>query len=360
MSKRKLPAKIKDFFSIILKDPYRKSVIQIFLEYSHFVLTKPDIAEHYFAKFLYRKGVTNFEDYRMTHKLRDKCWTLNNPDYNSILDNKYLFELFYKKHNIRTTNSFAHNINSLFFIGDLLEQLNTKEEFLQFIQIIAGKSYASKNIFIKKNAGSGGGKGIYRVSFDELDADRDKLGGIFTEVLSSEFVFQEEVLQHDALNRINPHCVNTMRIETFTNQEGVSRIMSGVLRLGFSESYIDNTSKGGAYVGIDFSKGVLRDKALSDFTNGRARTYLVHPGSGVTFEGYQIPFFAEATEQVIAASQLIPQVKVIGWDVAITPEGPLLIEGNELPTLMAADIGQNGLGKNPVFLELLKEVSELK
>ncbi len=361
MGHRGLPAKVKDFFTIVLNDPYRKSLPLILSEYGRFVLTKPDVAEQYFSKFLYRKGVANFDEYVMTHKLRDTCWTLNHPDYNSIVDDRYLFELFYKKHNIAVTNTLARNENSLFFKdSEDFVQINTPEHFLEYVKEVCSRSKKSESIFIKKQSGSGGGKFIYKVSYDKLKKDPDQLTEIFKIVRSSSFVFQEEVLQHDAISRINPFCVNTMRIETFTNKENVSRIMSGILRMGFSESVIDNVSKGGAYVGIDFEKGVLRKEAVSDFTNGRARTYLEHPYSKIVFEGFSIPYFMEVKELVLKASQLIPQIKVIGWDVAITPEGPLLIEANEFPGMMSSDIGQKGLGNNPVFHEMKKEALENK
>jgi hypothetical protein len=355
MSKRSLPAKVKDFFTIILDDPYRKSVPLMLWEYGRFIFIKPDVAEMYFSKFIYRKGVANFDEYAMTHKLRDRCWTLNHPDYNSIVDDRYLFELFLKKHNLPVTSTLARNVNSLFFMDYDFVQINTPEHFLEFVKEVCSKSEQSESVFIKKQSGTGGGKFIYKVSWAKLKENSDYLNEIFKVVRSSSFVFQEEVQQHEAISRINPFCVNTMRIETFTNKDNVSRIMSGILRMGFSESYLDNVSKGGAYAGIDFEKGVLRREAVSDFTNGRARTYLKHPYSGITFEGYPIPYFEEVKKLVIQACQVIPQVKVIGWDVAITPTGPLFIEANEFPGMMTSDIGQKGLGKNPVFHEMKKE-----
>ncbi|MDY0101592.1 MAG: sugar-transfer associated ATP-grasp domain-containing protein [Lentimicrobium sp.] len=358
MAKRSLPAKIKDFFIIILNDPYRKSVPRILWEYGRFIFIKPDVASQYFSKFIYRKGVTNFDDYAMTHKLRDLCWTLNDPDYHSIVDNRYLFELFFKKYNISVTTTYARNQNSLFFIDNDFIQINTPGQFLEFIKEISLKSTKSESIFIKKESGTGGGKFIYKVSYAGLKENSDQLNEIFKVVRASSFVFQETVLQHEAISRINPFCVNTMRIETFTNKDNVSRIMSGILRLGFSDAYLDNVSKGGAYVGVDFTKGVLRREAVSDFTNGRARTYLEHPYSKIKFEDYPIPYFDEIKELVLQASQLVPQLKVIGWDVAITPDGPLLIEANEFPGMMSPDIGQKGIGKSPVFQEMKKEALE--
>ncbi len=360
MAKRGLPAKAKDFFTIILSDPYRKSLPLILWEYGRFLIIKPDVAEQYFSKFIYRKGVTNFDDYVLTHKLRDKCWALNDPDYHSIVDNRYLFELFFKKHNVAVTNTFARNQNSLFFIDNDFVQINTPLQFLEFVKKVCVKSTNSESIFIKKEAGSGGGKFVYKVSYDKLKENPDQLNEIFKVVRASSFVFQEEVLQHEAISRINPFCVNTVRIETFTNKENVSRIMTAILRMGFSDAYVDNISKGGAYVGIDLEKGVLRHEAVSNFTYGRARTYHEHPYSKVVFEGYPIPYFDEIKALVIKASQLVPQLKIIGWDVAITPEGPLFIEANELPAMMSSDTVQKGNGNNPVFQELKKEALDKK
>lgn len=358
MAQRRLPAKVKDFFTIILEDPYRKSVPLMLWEYGRFIFTKPEVAEQYFSKFIYRKGVTNFDEYGMTKKLRDKCWTLNDPDYISIVDNRYLFELFFKKHNIPVTNTLARNQNSLFFTDNEFVQINTAEHFLEFVKEVCAISAKSESIFIKKESGSGGGKFVYKVSYTKLKENPEQLNEIYKIILSSSFVFQEEVQQHEAISQINPFCVNTLRIETFTNKDNVSGIMSGVLRMGFNESYVDNVSRGGSYVGIDFEKGVLRREAVSDFTNGRARTYLEHPYSKVIFEGFAIPYFREIKELVINASQLIPQVKVIGWDIAITPTGPLIIEANNLPGMMSSDIGQKGLGRSPVFQEMKKEALE--
>ncbi len=355
MSNRSLPAKVKDLFSIIFIDPYRKSIPLIVWEYGRFLLTKPNIAEQYFSKFLYRKGVKNFDDYAITFKLRDQCLSLNHPVYNDILDDKYLFELFFKKHNLPVANTFARNSHSLFFMDDEMVQINTPEQFLVFVKDVCAKSKGSESIFIKKQSDSSGGKFIFKVSWQKLKENPKELEELFKSVLSSSFIFQEEVQQHEAISRINPFCVNSLRIESFTNKDNVSRVFSGILRLGFRDSYVDNTSMGGAFVGIDFQKGVLKRLALSDFSNGRARTYAEHPYSKITFEGYPIPYFDEIMELVIKASQLVPQVKVVGWDIAITPDGPMIIEGNRAPYLFSADVSQEGIGRSPVFQEMKKE-----
>ena len=60
----------------------------------------------------------------------------------------------------------------------------------------------------------------------------------------------------------------------------------------------------------------------------RDRYFDTHPITGVRFEGFEIPFFNEAVDLCKRAAMVVPQVQYVGWDVAITPSGPVIIEGN--------------------------------
>ena len=56
-----------------------------------------------------------------------------------------------------------------------------------------------------------------------------------------------------------------------------------------------------------------------------------HPDSGVIIPGFEIPFFAEALELCKEASKLISKINILGWDIAITHSGPVMIEVNNFP-----------------------------
>jgi hypothetical protein len=51
----------------------------------------------------------------------------------------------------------------------------------------------------------------------------------------------------------------------------------------------------------------------------------------VQFDGFPIPCFHEIENLVLETAKLEDKIQVIGWDVAITPDGPVLIEGNRRP-----------------------------
>lgn len=55
----------------------------------------------------------------------------------------------------------------------------------------------------------------------------------------------------------------------------------------------------------------------------------VHPDTGVALQDYLVPFFKESIEMVTKAHLYMYGIHSIGWDVAVTPDGPMLIEANE-------------------------------
>jgi transcriptional regulator with XRE-family HTH domain len=87
-------------------------------------------------------------------------------------------------------------------------------------------------------------------------------------------------------------------------------------KLGMTNVSISNLKTGKmkyiAHSG-DTVKGILYDK---------------HPNTNEKIVGYQLPFVKEAVDMCLKAALVVPQIRYIGWDVAITENGPAIIEGN--------------------------------
>lgn len=67
-----------------------------------------------------------------------------------------------------------------------------------------------------------------------------------------------------------------------------------------------------------------------------------HPDTNIKFEGFEIPYYKEAIKAVCTAHKLFYNINTIGWDIAITEEGPIFIEGNdnwEISLMQACDKG---------------------
>ena len=71
----------------------------------------------------------------------------------------------------------------------------------------------------------------------------------------------------------------------------------------------------------------------------------------------QLPFWKETLDLLRRASERVPSVGYIGWDVAITPDAPILIEGNTTPGYKYYQIPahlENGIGNRAKYESKLK------
>ena len=160
----------------------------------------------------------------------------------------------------------------------------------------------------------------------EYTADITDKKAFYDRAVENRLFFEELVRQHPDLNVLCPASVNTMRVMTF-NDHGIPRILWMGLRVGNGVNAVDNFHAKGMGVNIDVETGKLCgdgiDKDLNHFSE--------HPVTHVRYDGFQIPYFAEAKEMVLKAALESDKILVVGWDVAISENGPVIIEGNRRP-----------------------------
>ena len=136
---------------------------------------------------------------------------------------------------------------------------------------------------------------------------------------------EEFVRQHEAINRISPTAVNTIRIFTDLNEDGGVDILGCRFRISVN-SPVDNMAAGNLAAPVDTDTGIVSGEAVyGDITK---KDCAVHPVTHQQITGFQIPFWKDTLEMVKRAALKHPQNRSIGWDVVITDRGPGLIEGN--------------------------------
>lgn len=143
---------------------------------------------------------------------------------------------------------------------------------------------------------------------------------------SNKFNMVEEcVIQHDSLNKIAPNAVNTIRVITQLQNNGEVIIIDAFLKLSV-HSHVDNLSSGGAAMPLDLQTGIVTNTGT--YFDLSKEDMKVHPISGINVIGYQVPLWEEVVALVKKAARLTPKTRSIGWDIAVTNNGPVLIEGN--------------------------------
>ena len=137
-------------------------------------------------------------------------------------------------------------------------------------------------------------------------------------------IAEEFVVQHQDLMALSPSGLNTVRIITQL-QDGTVNFLGARLRITVN-SAIDNMAAGNLAAPVDLESGVVNGPGVySDITKEDSPK---HPVTGKNIIGFKIPYWKEVLELAQNAALHTPGNRSVGWDIAITQEGPELIEGN--------------------------------
>lgn len=202
--------------------------------------------------------------------------------------------------------------------------------------------------FMSKPYDGLGGQDVQKVSASDI-ADRQ---AYYHSCVENRIFLEQLVHQHPQMNVLCPASVNTMRIMTF-NDGGRSEILWMGLRVGNGINAVDNFHAQGMAVAIDMQTGKLKGQAIDK----DCVRYEKHPTTGVTFDGFQIPDFQAAKELVLKGALESDKILVIGWDVALSDNGPVVIEANRRPGF---DIVQvlDGRGRKDMVESVLARVKK--
>ena len=163
-------------------------------------------------------------------------------------------------------------------------------------------------------------------------------------------ILEEVVIQHPQMARMCPTSVNTVRIATLLGDKKEG-IVYAFLRIG-NGRVMDNVDCGGMAARVDLASG----KLLTVGADKQGNTFEKHPITGTPIIGFQVPYFEEAKAMCLEAMRVVPQVRFVAWDVAITPDGPRFIEGNSFPSHAVPQFAAHypdGIGILPEFREFL-------
>jgi len=347
--------RIKKQLNIVYKDTSRKPLLQILIEAVHTAITLKCIPSHYFSYFLYRRGKSNYLDYLGRNDIFKIHQSIHNKNRMQILDNKLFFQKYFEKTGVNIPNLLAHNFGNMFFLKNEKTQVDNIEDFFEVLHNLLDHSN-SDAIFIKPIIGAYGGN-VHRIASKNItNMDPGIREKLFKEIISGNFIFQESVTQHPDINKIYSHSLNTVRIDTFINNDGESEILSAAMRMGTDGSFIDNMSGGGFFIGINLETGCLKKEGRTYFKYG-AKVYTKHPNSSIPFENYRIPYFDKVKEMAKRAANLL-QDKLVGWDIGISDKGPVLIEGNAYYGMASSQISYGGYRKHPFFRKALEAVKK--
>lgn len=253
-------------------------------------------------------------------KLRDKHTPVRHSS-TAVLRDKVLFGMLTDYAGVGSARNIAILEN-----GD---SFDTEMKKYSSLECILQKS-PSKEFFIKP-AGGECGVGIMKVTKDpelNINGKRSSFSELKQLIGNTRYIIQANVSQHPDIAALHPQSLNTIRLVTARNpQTEEIDLFSAVLRVGTGSSFVDNWAQGGLAIGIDIETGILKEWGF--YKPGFGTKTNCHPDSKITFDGYTIPHFKEACQQAKLLHSFLPDIRTIGWDIAIGEHGPIFIEGND-------------------------------
>jgi hypothetical protein len=145
------------------------------------------------------------------------------------------------------------------------------------------------------------------------------------------WIIQERIQSHFALSELSgTKHLQTIRIYTHVDKNGKIFIVDAFLKVIGGDAAIDNFQNGslGNFIApIDIDSGQLKS-AITRSPNMLWYRLDVHPRTKRTFQEFTIPLWEDAKELVIKSAEHFKPIRSLGWDVAITENGPVVIETN--------------------------------
>lgn len=279
---------------------------------------------------------------------------LNHKSWIPILENKLLFFLYYSQLGFPVVEvyGFYYPERGFFLDGSPLRE---KSDFLRWLNKSDIKGCVVKPL------GSLGGKGI--MIFEELispetirsnDGKNYSLNEVISlmekdiEVRQSKednykgYIIEEKIEQDPAMNVLSGKSLNTIRVSTLITNNNEILIDFGMLRVGREGSITDNLHQGGYVVNINVENGSIGEKTFG---------YKEEEGPWIEekeerikdfFTDCKVPFWHDIVSLAKKAASFSPELRSVGWDIAISKNGPVLMEGNDNWDMVIAQVLSGG------------------
>lgn len=162
-------------------------------------------------------------------------------------------------------------------------------------------------------------------------------------------IVEEYITQNQILSELYPKAVNVIRFYSVCSPKG-SFLFAPVLTVAH-QSEISNGCQDALTSMVDIRTGEVLTRAVDQ---NEMVEYETHPVTGKAFQGIKIPFWEETIGMMRRVVPVACKISNIGWDVAITPNGPILVEANTIPGFTTAQYSgfgkvTEGYGYQPLF-----------
>lgn len=199
--------------------------------------------------------------------------------------------------------------------------------------------------------------GFYRCSDGTLKTAEELLKSLAETSRTHPYILQERYENHPEIAALSPGALCTFRIVTCRLPDGRCEDIIAIFKMPTGNCFADNFSIGGIAISIDKNNGLLGTAITKDIDADRIET---HPDTGRKIVGFRIPYWDCVIPLCLKAHAAFPDYAYVGWDVAVTKDGPVLVEGNLKWGVEAIQRGHGGpLGETRFAESVMLHVNHL-
>ena len=255
---------------------------------------------------------------------------LNPEKYYILARNKYLAHKILDGVGVRQADIYCYYQPE----GRFADSEHTAGTLEEVLRMLLAKSVQA--CVIKATEGSHGDDVwvVDHIEYQENDAQLNLYNGEsqkLSEVLKDKPLLIESLVKQTAqMAALNASSVNTVRFMTALYPDGEARLVATFIKIGRAGSCVDNAGNGGNVDAcIDMETGELQYAIRYDGVHNHPEIQ-VHPDTQCPINGMVIENWEAIKEQVLQYQRAFPYIKAAGWDIAITDEGPVVIEVNDM------------------------------
>lgn len=303
--------------------------VKILFDYIHLYRTKGLTRDEYHDYEFEKRGEEFRRSFLGLNEQRHYLDLLNPIKYYSLARNKYLAHKVLESTGVRKSELYCYYEPE----GSVYNSNEIASSVADVCRILKQKGVEQCVI---KDTENSHGEGVMVVKAIEYLDDDCKLNyfngksAMLSEVLGKHpLIFEALIKQTAQFASFNPSSVNTVRFMTTLYPNGEAKIIATFIKIGRAGSCVDNAGSGGNVdVCVDVQSGEI--KYAIRYDGWRKITEIEkHPDSGTQLNGVVIDNWEQIKADVIRFQQAMPWCKAAGWDIAITDEGPLVIEVND-------------------------------
>jgi hypothetical protein len=145
-------------------------------------------------------------------------------------------------------------------------------------------------------------------------------------------LLQRRESNHGALRSLTGPTLAAQRVITMRQPGGEAKYLTGYISLPIGDVIGSNPRFGALLASIDETTGRLGPGYdLSDIRRV-VEPVPVHPVTSEHVAGFHLPNWDETVDLAVEAHNTFSKIALIGWDIAVTSDGPVIIEGSGTPS----------------------------